>query len=103
MNFPYLKTEIKGLKEGSYKNVIKRRTSEMNEKEKPLVDIPTQTEVSNRLTVILMTKFEFELSKEQFWDSIRLRNDWKSPVYQLLVLVKVNLIFSTVSVARRMA
>ena len=49
----------------------------MNEKEKPLVDISTQTGVSNWLTELRITKFEFGLSKQQFWDSIRLRYDWE--------------------------
>ena len=45
----------------------------MNNKEKRLVDISTLTGVSNWLTVLPITEFGFELSKQQFCDSIRLR------------------------------
>ena len=38
----------------------------MNDKEKRLVDISTLTAVSNWLTVLPITEFEFELSKHQF-------------------------------------
>ena len=49
----------------------------MNDKEKRLVDISTLTAVSNWLTVLPITEFEFELSKHQLWDSIRLRYGWE--------------------------
>ena len=44
----------------------------MNDKEKRLVDISTLTGVWG-----LDTEFGFELSKQQFWDSVRLRYDWE--------------------------
>ena len=50
----------------------------MNDKEKRLVDISTLTGVSNWLTVLPITEFGLELSKQQFWDSIRLRNGWEN-------------------------
>ena len=50
----------------------------MNDKEKSLVDISTLTGVSNWLIVLPITEFGFELSKKQFWDSIRLRNGWEN-------------------------
>ena len=50
----------------------------MNDKEKRLVDISTLTGVSNWLTVLPITEFGLELSKQQFWDSIRLRNSWEN-------------------------
>ena len=43
----------------------------MNDKEKRLVDIAPPTRVSNWLTVLPVREFEFELSKQPFWDSIR--------------------------------
>ena len=49
----------------------------MNDKGKRLVDISTQTGVSKWLTVLPITEFAFELSKQQFWDSIKLRYDWE--------------------------
>ena len=69
----------------------------MNDKEKCLVDISTPTGVSNSLTVLPITEFGLELSKQQCWDLIRLRNKMgKHAIYQHLVLVVVNLIFSIV-------
>ena len=67
-----LKTEIKKSKQENYKNVIERITTKMNDKEICLVDISTQTGFSNWLTVLPITDFGFELSKQKFWDSIRL-------------------------------
>ena len=49
----------------------------MNDKEKCLMDILTQPGVSNWLAVLPITEFGFELSKQQFWDSIRLRYGWE--------------------------
>ena len=45
----------------------------MNDKEKRLVDISVLTGVSNWLTELPITEFGLELSKQQFWDSIRLQ------------------------------
>ena len=59
-----LKTETKKSKEKNYKNVIKKLTTEMNGKEKRLVDISTQTGVSNRLKVLPITEFGVLLSKQ---------------------------------------
>ena len=73
------KTEIKQkTMEEKYKNVIERLTIELNDKEKRLVDISTLTEVSYWLTVLPITEFGFELSKQSFWDSIRLRYGWEN-------------------------
>ena len=41
----------------------------MNHKEKCLVDISTSSGVSYWLTVLPITEFGFELSKQPFWDS----------------------------------
>ena len=46
-------------------------------KKKRPVDISTQTGASNWLTVVRINKFGFELSKQQFWDSVRLGYDWE--------------------------
>ena len=64
--------------EKKYKNVYRKLTIEMNSKEKLLVDISALTGVSNWLTVLLITEFWFELSKQQFWDSIRLPYGWEN-------------------------
>ena len=73
-----LKTEIKKSVEGKYKNFIERLTTEMNDKEKRLVDISTLTGVLNWLTVLPFIQSGLELSKQQFWDSRRLQNSWKN-------------------------
>ena len=54
-NLKKLKTEIKKSKGENYKNVTGRITTEMNDKEKHLVDISTQTGVLNWLTVLPIT------------------------------------------------
>ena len=41
------------------------------------MDISTQTGVSHWLTLLPITEFGFELSKQQIWDSIRLRFGWE--------------------------
>ena len=45
---------------------------QMNEKEKRLVKISTEKGVSNWLTMVPNTEHGFELSKQQFLDSVRL-------------------------------
>ena len=45
----------------------------MDDKEKRLVNISNLTGVSNRLTLLPITEFGFELSKQPFWDSIKLQ------------------------------
>ena len=73
MNSNKIEIETKRSKEGNCKNVIERITTEMNNKEKRLVDISTQTGVSKWFTVLPITQFGFELSNQQFWDSIKLQ------------------------------
>ena len=58
----------------------------MDDKEERLVDVSTQTGVSNWLVVLLITKFGFELFKQQFWDS-DCNMVGKLPVYQPVFLV----------------
>ena len=65
-NIKKVKTEIKKSVEEKYKNVIERLTTEMNDKEKRLVDISTLTGVSNWLTVLPIIEFGLELSKQPF-------------------------------------
>ena len=49
----------------------------MNGKEKRLVKISTEKSVSNWLTMLPITEHGFELSKQQFLDSVSLRYDWE--------------------------
>ena len=65
-------------------------------KKKSLVDTPTQTGVSNWLTVFPITEFGFESSKHQFWDSMRLQCGWEISNLRKLVLAVVNLINRTI-------
>ena len=46
---------------------------QINEKEKRLVKISTEKGVLNWLSMLPSTEHGFELSKQQFWDSVRLR------------------------------
>ena len=46
---------------------------QMNEKEKLLVKISSEKGLSNWLTMLPITEYGIELSKQQFWDSVRLR------------------------------
>ena len=71
-----LKQEIKTTKEEKHKQTYERILSLKNENDKRLLELSTQTGVSNWLTVLPITEFGFELSKQQFWDSIRLRYGW---------------------------
>ena len=80
--------------EEKYKSVIERLTTEMNNKRKCLEDISTLSGVSNLLTVLSITEFGFELSKQELYDSMT----WLGihAIHQHLVLAVANLIFSTV-------
>ena len=69
----------------------------MDEKEKRLVKISTEKDLSNWLTMLSITEHSFELSKQQFWDSVRLRYGWKPQIFH----VEVNSTFSTASAVRK--
>ena len=49
----------------------------MSKKSKRLLRLSTKKGVSNWLTMLSITKYRFELSKQQFWDSICLRYGWE--------------------------
>ena len=63
----------------------------MIDKEKDIVDISTLAGVS-----LSITEVRFELSKQQFWNLVRLRHGWENAIYQHLVISVENVIFSTV-------
>ena len=77
-NLKKLKTEIKKSIKEKCKNVTQRLITEINDKEKRLVNILTLTGVSNWLIVPPVTEFGFELSKQKFWDSIRFQYGWEN-------------------------
>ena len=47
--------------------------SQINERKKRLVKMSTEKGVSKRLTILPITEHGFELSKQQFWDSVSLQ------------------------------
>ena len=49
----------------------------MSEKSKRLLQLSTENGVSNWLTMLHIAEYGFELSKQQFWDSISLRYGWE--------------------------
>ena len=49
----------------------------MKEKEKRLVKISTEKGISNWVAMLPVTEHGFELSKQQFWDSVRLHYGWE--------------------------
>ena len=56
------------------KSQSKKKIQKREWQKKQLVDVSTLTGVWNRLTVLPVTEFGFELSKQPLWDSIRLRH-----------------------------
>ena len=66
-----LKQDIKRIKESNYKSCLQELILQMNEKEKRLVDVSTE-----KVVMLPITEHSFELSKQQFWDSVRLRYGW---------------------------
>ena len=77
-----LKQDIKQIKENTYRSCLQELISQMNEKKKKtkkkrLVKISTEKGVSNWLTMLPITEHGFELSKQQYWDSVGLRYGWE--------------------------
>ena len=65
--------DIKRIKVNNYKSCLQELIVQMNEKEKLLVKISSEKGLSNWLTMLPITEYGIELSKQQFWDSVRLR------------------------------
>ena len=72
-----LKQDLKRIKESNYKCCLKDLIVQMNGKEKRLVKISTEKGVSNWLTMLSITEHGFDLSKQQFWNLVRLRYGWE--------------------------
>ena len=77
-----LKQDIKQIKENTYRSSLQELISQMNGKKQQqqkktiknrLVKISTEKGVSNWLTMLPITEHGFELSKQQYWDSVGLR------------------------------
>ena len=69
--------EIKNEKENTYKHIMEHLKDNMSEKSKRLLQLSTEKGVSNWLTMLPIAEYGFELSKQQFWDSISLRYGWE--------------------------
>ena len=67
----------------------------MKEKEKRLVKISTEKGISNWVAMLPVTEHGFELSKQQFWDSVSYIMVGKSQIFQHFVHVEINSTFST--------
>ena len=72
-----LKQDIKRIKESNHKSCLQELIVQVNEREKRLVKINTYQSVSKWLKTLPFTKHGFELSKHQFWDSVRLHYGWE--------------------------
>ena len=72
-----LKQDMKRITENNCKSFLQELNVQMNEKEKRLVKISTEKGISNWLTMLPITEHTFELSKQQFWDSVRLPYGWE--------------------------
>ena len=72
-----IKLEIKNEKENTYKYITLNLKENMSEKLKRLLQLITEKGVSNWLTMLPIAQYGFELSKQQFWDTISLRYGWE--------------------------
>ena len=90
-----LNQDIKRIKENNYKSCLQELIVQIDKKQRRLVTISTEKGVSNCLTMLPITEYGFELSKQQFWDSVSLRYGWISQIFIHFVHVEVNFTFST--------
>ena len=72
-----IKLEINKEKENAYKYIMEHLKETMSEKSKRLLQLSTEKGVSNWLTRLPIAGYGFELSKQQFWNSIYLRYGWE--------------------------
>ena len=72
-----IKLEIKNEKENTYKNVLEDLKNNMSEKSKRILQLSKEKGESNWFTMLANTEYGFELSKQNFWDSISLRCEWE--------------------------
>ena len=73
-----LKSEIKAEKGERYKNILLNLEKSFTRDQKRLNEINREKRVSNWLLVLPMVENGFDLTKRQFWDSIRLRYGWSA-------------------------
>ena len=71
-----LKSKIKAEKEERYKNILLTLEESFTRNQKRLNETNREKRVSNWLLVLPMVENGFDLTKQQFWDSITLRYGW---------------------------
>ena len=71
-----IKPTIKTKREIRYKEILEDLRGKMSLKEKRLNDVTQEQGASNWLTTYPLTEYEFDLNKQQFWDSIRIQYGW---------------------------
>ena len=68
-----IKLEVKKEKENSHKYIMEY----LKEKSNRLLQLSTEKDVSNWPTILPNAEYDFELPKQQIWDSISLRYGWE--------------------------
>ena len=74
-----IKTTIKTERENIHKNVLNTLQNRLNENQLRLNSINREKGVSSWLTSYPISEHRFDLTKQQFWDSLRLRYGWVLP------------------------
>ena len=74
-----LKTKIKTEREHIHKNVLNTLQNYLKENQLCLNSINREKGVSSSLTSYPISDHGFDLTKQQFWDSLRLRYGWVLP------------------------
>ena len=74
-----IKTTIKTERENTQKNVLNTLQNRLNENQVRLNSINHEKGVSSWLTSYSISDHGFDLTKQQFWDSLRLRYGWALP------------------------
>ena len=72
-----IKLEIKNENENRYKNVTEHLNDNMSTISKFLLQLSTEKGVSNWPIMLPFTEYGFELSKQNFWDSVSVRYGWE--------------------------
>ena len=72
-----IKLEVKKEKENSHKYIMEYLKENLSEKSNRILQLSTEKGVSNWPTMLPSAEYDFELPKQQFWDSISLRYGWE--------------------------
>ena len=72
-----IRLEMKSEKENTYKHIMEHLKDNTSEKLKRLLQLSTEKGVSSWLSMSPIGDYGFELSKQQFWDSVSLRYGWE--------------------------